>query len=152
MDATSTLLGIAVVVLLVLLLFGILKSKRLERLLTERTQEMTKAREELGAVRLECERTVVEVQKLVDQQRAALDLEAERVRQHFDGEARKAKAESDEALKTATKQIEALSRYQRLIDEEGDATRALAEALTVATSLKSQASGLLEAARDAAIQ
>ena len=91
MDNTFVPLA-AIVVLLVLLVFSILKAKRLEGVVAVQKQELSTANQEVVRIRHESEATVVETQKLIDLQRADIAKESERVRQHFEAEALKLKS------------------------------------------------------------
>jgi F0F1-type ATP synthase membrane subunit b/b' len=152
---------ILAVVSLGLFVAAFLKSKRLEKLVTDKdgqiavaTQEAERARQhyesEAARVFNEAQASLTSAQQLVDQQLEALKQESERVRQHYETEARRAQSEADTALSKALKELEPLQKYEKLRDAEAEAQRELAEALKEATSLRSEAKALLEQSREEA--
>jgi hypothetical protein len=93
---------------------------------------------------------ITEARRVLDQQLADAVAETDRVRSHYEAEARRIKDQADEALSGALSQVDALQKYESLLQEEGAATRLVAEAITEAERLKRTADQLLEAARTAA--
>ncbi|HXP63529.1 MAG TPA: DUF4041 domain-containing protein [Dongiaceae bacterium] len=76
--------------------------------------------------------------------------EAERVRQHYDAEARKSQEAAEALVAKTIKDFEPLRKYEHLRDAEGEAQRQLADALKEATALRSEAQSLLDQSRAAA--
>jgi len=101
-------------------------------------------------VRTETEQSITEAQKLVDQEIADMRAEAERVRQHYEAEARKIADSSQAQLNQALKDVEELRKYAPLRAAEAEVRQTLANAITEATTLRGQAQSLLEQARTAA--
>ena len=151
MDTTTVVFTSIFMILLVLLVIAVLKRKKLEGLVVVRDREVVAANEEILRVRHESEVAVAEIQKVVDQQLSDVSNESERTRQHYEAEALKLKIESDHALAKALKQLESLQRYQGLLNAEGEAHRLLTEALLEATSLRAEATTLMDLAREAAV-
>ncbi len=149
MDPVSIGLTSAAAILLMTVLVSFKKGRRLEGLLVARDRSVAAAHEEVRRVRGDAEAAVVEVRKLVDLQLADLFDEGKRLRAHFDTKAREFKVESDEALRAATTQLEALQKYQGLLEEEGSATTLVSAAITEATELRARATTLLELAHTA---
>ena len=92
---------------------------------------------------------IANAQKLIDQHAADLKAEAERIREHYDAEARKSQETVGTALKKSLQEMESLRKYESLRDGEAEIKRILAEALTEATGLRSEAQKLLELSRAA---
>ena len=94
--------------------------------------------------------SVAEAQRLIDQQLVEMQQESERVRQHYEAEARKIQEAADALIDKTIKDFEPLRKYENLQDAEAEAQRQLAEALREATGLRAEAQALLEQARTAA--
>ena len=95
---------------------------------------------------------VVEGQKLVDQQLAEMKQESERVRLHYEKEAREALEAADALVNKTIKDLEALRKYEGVRDVEAEAQRLLTEALKETTALRAEAQTLLEQSRNAATE
>jgi hypothetical protein len=109
---------------------------------------------ESEAVRIQTEAhtSIANAQKLIDQHAADLKAEAERIREHYDAEARKSQEAVETSLKKSHQELESLRKYESLRDTETEIKRVLAEALTEATGLRSEAQKLLEMSRTAAAE
>jgi hypothetical protein len=108
------------------------------------------AEQSIAAMQRASEAAVVEAQKLVDQQLAEMRQESERVREHYETEARKVQEAANALLAKTIKDFEPLRKYAQLRDAEAEAQRQLADALKEATSLRAEAQSLLEHAENAA--
>ncbi len=102
-----------------LFLFFFLRSKRVERLVTQRDGEISAVKQESERIRKhyeseaqrivnEAQQTAVNAQNAVDQQRAAMAQESESYRKHYESEAQRIFREAQQALANA----------QQLVDEE----------------------------------
>ncbi len=138
---------IGIFVTLAVVLF---KNKALKRLVTQRDGEVAAAKQETAQVRAETEQSLNEAQKLIDQQVADLRTETDRVRQHYETEARKIAETSQAQLSKALADVEALRRYVPLRDAEVEVRQTLETAIAEAGALRAQAQTLLEQARSAA--
>lgn len=94
--------------------------------------------------------SVADAQKLIDQQFAEMQQEAERIKQHYEAESRKVQEAADALVAKTLRDFEPLRKYGKLRDAETEAQRQLADALKEATSLRAEAQHLLEQARTAA--
>lgn len=144
------ILAIVSVGLLIVLAVFFFKNKSLTRLVAQRDAEVAAAKQETARVRAETEQSVTDAQKLMDQQLADMRAEAERVRQHYEAETRKIVDASQAQLAKALQDTAELRKYAPLRDAEEEIRRVLAEAMTEATALRSQAQALLDQARTAA--
>ncbi len=117
-------------------IFVLMKNKKLEN--------------DLLRVQSEAQTSLAEAQKLIDQQLAEMQQESERIRQHYESEARKIQEAADALVTKTINDFEPLRKYEKLRDAEAEAQRELAEALKEATSLRAEAQSLLEQARNAA--
>jgi hypothetical protein len=95
---------------------------------------------------------VAEAQKLIDQQIAELKQESERVRQHYEAEARKAQEAVAALVAKSVAEAESLRKFERLRDAEAETQRQLSEAIQEATTLREQAEALMAQARETATQ
>lgn len=147
--------------LLIALAVFFFKNKKLTAHVNQRQAEIAAAKQETAQVREQCavevarirtetEQSVNEAQKLIDQQVADLRAEAERVRQHYEGEARKIAEASQAQLARALSDVEALRKYTPLRDAEVEVRQTLETALAEANALRAQAQALLDQARSAA--
>jgi hypothetical protein len=133
------------------------------RIQTEAHASIATARQEAERVQRESQSEVVRIksearvaianaQKLIDQHAAELKAEAERIREYYDAEARKAQEAVQTSLKKSQQELESLRKYESLRDTEAEIKRVLAEALSEATGLRSEAQKLLELSRSAAAE
>ncbi len=117
--------------------------KKMDEARRERDLAMSKAREELqGAIAF--------AQTAFDQKIEELECEAEKVRQHYEGEAQRVHQESSQSLATALQELESLRVYGSLRDAETDVRKTLAEALEEAHALRAEAQSLSDEAGAAA--
>jgi hypothetical protein len=170
--------GILAFVLFAALVGVLFLNKRLEGRINAEKQEVERARQESirvqseaqaslnqeadrirqhyesEAVRIQTEAhtSIANAQKLIDQHAADLKAEAERIREHYDAEARKSQEAVETSLKKSHQELESLRKYESLRDTETEIKRVLAEALTEATGLRSEAQKLLEMSRTAAAE
>ena len=93
---------------------------------------------------------VAEAQKLIGRQFADMQQEAERIKQHYEIESRKAQEAADALVTKIIQDFEPLRKYEKIRDAETEARRELADALKEATSLRVEAQSLLDEARNAA--
>ena len=159
----TIILAIVAVVFLALFVVMLLKSQRLQKLVADSDATLATMKEEIETSRQrnrievvriqnEAQIAVANAQGLVDQQLAELKQESERIRMHYDTEARKG-LEAAEALLTKTLQeLEPLKKYASLRDAEAEVRRVLADAMAEATALRQAAQTLLEQSRTAATE
>lgn len=146
-----------------LFVVSLLKSKRLEKLVVQRDEEVAAAKQELERarrryesealrIRNEAQASVADAQNLVDQQLAEMKQESERVRQHYENETRQSQSAGDALVSKIIRDFEPLRKYEGLGDAEAEAQRLLADALKEATALRAEAQSLLEQSRTAAAE
>lgn len=126
------------------------KNKNLTAQLAKSHAAVTAANQDVVRVRAETEQSLDEAQKLVDQQVADMRAEAERVRLHYEAEARKAIETAQADLARARSDVESLKRFGSLRDAEAEVRQTLDTAMSEATALRDQAQALLEQARSVA--
>ncbi len=148
------ILTILILGLLAALIVFIYRTRELTRLVAQQQEGIAVAKQQCEAeiirIRNEAAQGVTEAQKLIDQQVAEIGAETERVRQHYEDEARKVMDASQEQLTKALKDAEQLKKYAPLLNAEEEVRRVLADAVTEATALRGQAQALLEQAHTAA--
>jgi len=134
------------------LVAAFLRTRHFRKLAATREEEAAAARQqfenELIRLQGEARAAVASAQQHVDRQIAEMAQESERVRLHYEGEARRIQSEADEALA----QLEALRKYTHLQNAEANTQRLLAEAMTEAAALRTEARGLLDESRMAAAE
>lgn len=154
------LLGAAAVVLLCLFLVFLIKAQRLQsdvarsaRRIAALTQENAHNLEMFEAdkaqIRGNAQASISEAEKLVDAQIVDLKQQSERVRAHYESEARKIQLAADEGLSQAKKELAALKKYESLIVSEDEVRRQLEAAIQEATAVRREANSLLEESRRA---
>ena len=139
----TTLLLIVCLGLLAVLGYFFFKNKSLDKLRVQSQLEATR-------IRSEAEKALNEAQKLVDQQVADMHAEAERIRQHYEAEARRTVEISQAQLNKAISDAESLRRFASLRDAEAEVHQKLNDALAEAALLRDQAQTLLQQSRSAA--
>jgi hypothetical protein len=117
---------------------------------SERVQQESQS--EIVRMKSEARIAIANAQKLIDQHAAELKAEAERIREYYDAEARKSQEAVQTSLKKSHQELESLRKYESLRDTEAEIKRVLAEALTEASGLRSEAQKLLELSRSAAVE
>lgn len=147
MTVFLTLICVGLLVTLAVFFF---KNKTLTRLVTQREGDVAAAKQETARVRTETEQSLNEAQKLIDQQVADTRAEADRIRQHYETEARKIAESSQTQLFKALEDVAALRRFAPLRDAELEVRQTLEAAMSEAGALRAQAQALLEQSRSAA--
>ena len=146
----TTLLTIVCLVLAGALVVYLLKSQSLARQLAQKDTELAAAKKDHAKVQSDAEQAVAEAQKLIDQQVADMRAEADRVRAHYEAEARKACEASQEAADRASREAESLRRFSQLAGEEEEVRHTLSAAMGEAAALREQAREMMERAKEAA--
>lgn len=146
----TTFLALVCLGLIIALAVFFFKNKNLTAQVSQRQAEIAAAKQETAQVRTETEQSINEAQKLIDQQVADLRAESERIRQHYESEARKSTESSQAQLAKALSDVEALRKYAPLHDAEVEVRQTLEAAMGEANALRAQAQTLLEQARTAA--
>lgn len=137
-------LSIVCLALLVALVIFFFKIRSLNRLVVQHQAEAAAAKQETAQVRVETEQSLKDAQKLIDQQVAWMDAESERVRQHYEAEARRITETLQAQLDKALAEVESLRRFASLRDAETKVRQTLETAISEANSLRAQAQTLLE--------
>ncbi len=106
--------------------------------------------ERLLKTKSETQAAVVAVQGLADQQFLDLKQESERIRQHYESEARKAQEAAEVLLAKTLKELEPLKKYETLRTTEAEIQKLLTDAISQASALRQEAQTLLEQSRTAA--
>jgi hypothetical protein len=101
---------------------------------------------EILTIHSDSQAAVAAGQRLINQQMADSKQESERIRQHYEIEARRAQSEANTELSKAIKELESLRKLQPLGNAE-DVQRVLAVALSEAGALQQEAHALLEQSR-----
>lgn len=151
----TTFLALVCLGLFITLAIFFLKNKKLAVQALQMQAETATAKQETIQIRQQCEaeairlrteteQSINEAQKLIDQQVTALRTESERVRQHYEGEARKVAEASQAQLAKALSDVEALRKYTPLRDAEAEVRQTLETALVEAKALRTQAQTLLD--------
>jgi hypothetical protein len=153
MDPLVIALGAFALVLLVLFLAAKGKGKELIERIAERDkavlaakEETRRSEEEVRRVRAATEAAIGEVQQLFAIRLADAKAEIDQVRTHYNAESKRQNQESEAALTKALHQLQALEKYRGMLDEEGAATKLLAEAVATAQNLREHAAALVAAA------
>ena len=146
----TNLLAIVCLGLLVALVIFFFKNRSLSRLFAQCQADVAAAKQETVRVRTETEQSLNEAQKLIDQQIANISAETDRVRQHYEAEARRITEGSQTQLANALSELESLRRFASLRDAEAEVRQTLATAMSEAGALCAQAQGLLDQTRSAA--
>jgi hypothetical protein len=89
-------------------------------------------------------------QKQIDEQFAEVKQDSERIRQHYETEARKSQDAADALVAKTMKDFEPLRRFEKFRDAEVEAQRQLDDALKAAASLREEAQSLMEQTKIAA--
>lgn len=108
------------------------------------------ARQQAEAARGEAQAAMVNAQVAFEQKSAELDTYGERLREHYETEARKAVEEANAQLTQTLAELEPLRGYASLKDAEVEVRKTLAVALAEATALRQEARALMEQARNSA--
>jgi hypothetical protein len=105
---------------------------------------------DLTRVRGEAKKALLEAQKLIDKEVAEIKTEAQRIREHYEGEARKTIDASRAELTKSRQELDGLRKYAPLLDVEVEVRRMLSDATAEATALRNQARTLMEQTTKAA--
>jgi hypothetical protein len=125
--------------------------KSLATLRREREQEKAHTQDELQRIHASYEASAQQALATYDEKVAALELEADRVRAHYEEQARLAIDEArGEAARTVA-ELEALRGYATLRDAEAETAQQLAAAISEADTLRQEAELLLQRARQGAL-
>lgn len=111
---------------------------------------VSQSRKEAERAKDEARVAISNAQKTADQYIEELKNESERIRQHYETEARKAQQAVEAVLKKTLSDLEPLRKYAALGDAELEIKRVLNDALQEANALRSEAQHLLESSRNAA--
>ena len=115
---------------------------------TERVQRECQA--EVIQARSEARVAIGNAQKLIDQHAVDLKAEAERIREHYDTEARKSHEASEIQVRKLLQKLDSLKKFEPLRDAEMEIKGVLTDALAEATALREKAQKLLELSHAAA--
>ena len=150
----TTFLLIVILILGSVLAVIYFQKERLERALVATRQQAAVARQQrdeaVSRARDEAQAAMVNAQSAFEQKGGELDAYAERLREHYEIEARKALEEAAAQLTQTLAELETLRGYASLKDAETEVRKMLAEALAEATALRQEAQTLLEQTRNSA--
>jgi len=163
MTATTIALAVLAAVFLILFLFMFFRSQRLQDQVAQgkidlsalqQRAEIVQQRHDAETTRIqtEAQEGISKAQQLIDQHISELKQESDRIREHYDGESRKAYQASEALLTKTLQELESLRRYQSLRDSGADIEGVLADALSEAAALRKDAQALLEQSRTAAAE
>ena len=108
------------------------------------------ANEKIARARAEAQTAMANAQAAFEQKSDELDAAAERIREHYETEARKALEQANAQLAKTLAELEPLRGYASLKDAETEVRKALAGALEEATALRQEAQTLMEQTRSSA--
>jgi hypothetical protein len=150
----TTFFLVFTLLLLLLLVAAYFWNRRLEAQIVERDGVIAAQDEQFAAekarIQSEAEAAVAKAQHLVEQQRAEIAKEFERVRDHFETESRRVQTDAESHISKLQSDLQLLRKYEGIKDAESETHRLLNEALGEATALRSEARTLLEKAKAAA--
>ena len=122
--------------------------QRAERMLASAKEEAEAAWKQrdvaVARARDEAKAAMVNAQAACEQKSAEIDAAAERIREHYETEARKAIEEVNARLTETIAELEPLRRYASLQGTEEEVRNTLADAVAEATALRQEAQLLLE--------
>ena len=148
----STFLLIIVLVLGVALAITYFLKRRVEKTMAAAQKQAADAQKErdveIARARGDVEAAVANAQTAYEQKVSELNAESERIRAHYEAEARKI---ADEANARAA-ELEPLRGYATLKDAEAEVQKILAEALAEATALRQEAKRLVDQTHEAAAE
>lgn len=150
-------------IFLILFLVMLFQNQRLRNEMAHQKTEIASLTEQTDAHRRyyeaealrihnEAETAIANSRQLVDQHLAELKLEGERIREHYDAEAKKSQEAAEALLTKALKELEPLRKYESLRNAEVEIKQVLATAMAEATALRKDAQTLLEQSRTAAAE
>lgn len=135
--------AILAVVFLALFVAWLIKSIRLEHLITLKDLEIRAAQLESENARNEAQAGLAEARALVNQQLVEAEQETERTRIHYEMEAQRIYEEAMATLAEKTQQLELLRRFEALAQEEEEVRHSLTLALQEAAALQTEAQALI---------
>jgi ElaB/YqjD/DUF883 family membrane-anchored ribosome-binding protein len=149
-------ISILFVIALGFAIFLLVKNKKLEEEVIRindwaqiKTDEAQKSAEQrVVAIEQQARDSIAEAQSFIDQQLAEVQKEGERVKTHYQLEARKIQEAADALVSKTIQELEPLRKYEKIRDAETEAKNKLAQAITEATSLRAEAQTLLESAKN----
>ncbi len=128
--------------------------QRAERMLAAAKEEAEAAWKQrevaVARAREEAQAAMVNARAVCDQKSAEMDTSAERIREHYESEARKAIEEVNARLTETLAELEPLRRYASLKGTEEEVRKTLADAVAEATALRQEAQSLLGQTRNSA--
>jgi hypothetical protein len=180
-DALTIALGVSLTLALIFLLIARVKNTHLAKLITARDAELDKSAKDMARVaaaarasvenaekaaheehlaaeklvlqaKADAQARVREAQKLLDDERAALRGEEERIKQHYELGAQRNIAAAEEIVAITMRELEPLRKFGNLQSAEAETHRLLADAIKVASELREDAQDLLEAAKTASAE
>ena len=148
----STVLLISVLILGVALAITYFLKRRVEKTVAAAQKQAADAQKdrdaEIARARTDVEVAVANAQAAYEQKVSELSAESERIRTHYEAEARKI---ADEANARAA-ELEPLRGYAPLKDAEAEVQKILAETLAEATALRQEAKRLVDQTHEAAAE
>jgi|LakMenEpi03Aug12_release.lakeMendotaPanAssembly.Ray.scaffolds.fasta_scaffold44424_4 hypothetical protein len=105
---------------------------------------------DVSSIREEAQAAMVKAQAVCEQKSAEMVVSSERVRNHYEAEARKAIEEVNARLTETLAELEPLRRYASLQGTEEEVRKTLADAIAEATALRREAQSLLEQTHNSA--
>jgi Domain of unknown function (DUF4041)/T5orf172 domain len=145
-----TFLLIVVVILVGALALTYFLKRRVEKTVATAKEKVVSAERERDAevarAHANAEVVIANVRAAYEQKVAELDGEAERIREHYEAEARKLADEADSRVA----ELEPLRGYSALKDAETEVQKILADAVAEATALRQEAKRLLDETHEAA--
>jgi len=151
---TTFLLIVILLLSLALGAFIIIKrvlDARLARAVEANTAEVLRNKAALQALKDQYAQEAQRVQADYEQRVAAIELEAERIRSHYEIEARQAQEAANEAIMQAQANVDALSKYASLRDAEAEVKAKLEAAINEAAALQQEGNQYLEQAKQEAL-
>lgn len=105
---------------------------------------------DVSSIREEAQAAMVNAQAVCEQKSAEMIVSSERIREHYETEARKAIEEMNARLTETLAELEPLRRYASLQGTEEEVRKTLADAIAEATALRQEAQSLLEQTQNSA--
>lgn len=131
--------------------------ERLNRLITQRDIALKNAADDVARANADsrahieaAKERIQKAQKLLDEERAALASEQERLRLHYEVETKKNIVAAEAIVAITMRELEPLRKFGNLHSAEAETHRLLADAIKTATALREDAEDLLTAAKTGA--
>ena len=147
---TSILLGILLAVALSGLAYFLVRAKRLEKLVSARESEAAAAQQDVQRAYADAQTAVAEANGQLERQMEEHRQDAERTRLHYESEALRIYAATNEIILATNQQYESLRVYEGFKATEEEARQLLTEAINEAAGLRTDAQALAEQSRAAA--